>query len=43
MNTVDFILQMNSAKEVKYKDLIKLPKKAVMFIGKPDTFNKIYS
>ena len=38
--SLDYILIGNNAKEPKYKDLIKLPKRAVMYLGRLDHFTE---
>ena len=43
MNSVDFVLQMNQAKDQKYKELYKMPKKAIMFLGRPEHFPNFYT
>ena len=34
MRALDFVLSMDNAKEPKYKDLVKLPKRSVLYLGK---------
>ena len=42
MRSLDYVISMNNAKEPKYKDLVKLPKRAVMYLGRIDHFEDYF-